>query len=131
RHSRWKLLLGAWLYWAIGSFFTRRPRLLSLPDIEREEPIVNPAGLDGGFEYSDAYLHDNDARFVWSFIRSALDRGCVAANYLEALRSSWQGGEWVTRARDGVSGQELEVRSRLLVNACGPYADDVNARDGV
>src|SRR5207248_2013731 len=28
RHGRLALILGAWLYWLIGSFFTRRPRLL-------------------------------------------------------------------------------------------------------
>ncbi|MGZ6143928.1 MAG: glycerol-3-phosphate dehydrogenase/oxidase, partial [Myxococcales bacterium] len=131
RHGRWKLILGAWLYWLIGSFFTRRPRLLSVRDIGREEPIVDTASLDGGFEYSDAYLHDNDARFVWSFIRSALDRGCAAANYVEALGSTRSADGWETRARDGISGRELTIRSRLLVNACGPYADSVNARDRV
>jgi len=131
RHGRWKLLLGAWLYWAIGGFFTRRPRLLSRGDIGREEPIVEIDGLDGGFEYSDAYLHDNDARFVWRFVRSALDHGCVAANYVEALGSSRDGGEWITRARDVVARRELSIRSRLLVNACGPWADQVNARDAV
>ncbi len=26
RHGRWKLVLGTWLYWALGSFFTRPPR---------------------------------------------------------------------------------------------------------
>src|SRR5207237_8427243 len=51
RHGRWILMLGAWLYWVIGSFFTRRPRLLSVADIERDEPIVQTNGLDGGFEY--------------------------------------------------------------------------------
>jgi len=131
RHGRWKLLLGAWLYWAMGAFFTRRPRLLSPGDIRREEPIVRADGLDGGFEYSDAYLHDNDARFVWGFVRSALDHGCPAANYVESLGSRRDGEEWVTRARDVVAGREVRIRSRLLVNACGPFADEVNARDGV
>jgi len=131
RHGRWKLILGAWLYWAIGSFFTKRPRLLSVRDIEREEPIVETRPLDGGFEYSDAYLHDNDARFVWGFIRSALDRGCAAANYVEALGSTRSADGWVTRARDALTGREIAVRSSLLINACGPYADLVNARDSV
>ena len=131
RHGRWILILGAWLYWVIGSFFTRRPRLLSVSDIEREEPIVETRTLDGGFEYSDAYLHDNDARFVWGFIRSALDRGCLAANYVEALGSTREGPEWVTRARDAMTGRELIIRSRILINACGPYADQVNSRDQV
>ncbi len=126
-----KLLLGAGFYWLIGGFFTRRPRLLSREQMEREEPIVETAGLQGGFEYSDAYLHDNDARFVWGFVRSALDRGCVAANYVEGLGATPAAGGWVTRARDQISGRELPIRSRLLINACGPWADEVNARDGV
>ena len=40
------------------------------PTIAREEPIIELSGCDGGFEYSDAYLHDNDARFVWNFVRA-------------------------------------------------------------
>jgi glycerol-3-phosphate dehydrogenase len=131
RHGRWILILGAWLYWFIGGFFTRRPRLLSLADMEREEPIIDTRRLDGGFEYSDAYFHDNDARFVWGFIRSALDHGCAATNYVESLGSRREGGEWVTRARDVVSGRELTIRSRVLVNACGPYADAMNALCGL
>ena len=131
RHGRLKLWLGALLYWAIGGFFTRRPRLLSVANIEREEPAIQTRGLAGGFEYSDAYLHDNDARFVWGFIRSALDRGCVAANYVEALGSTRTAQGWLTRARDVTTGRELTVASAVLINACGPYADEVNARDGV
>ena len=131
RHGLWKIFAGTWLYWAIGSFFTRRPRLLTTKDIAREEPIVDVSQLDGGIEYSDAYLHDNDARFVWGFIRSALDRGCIAANYVEALGSRREGGLWITKARDVDRGTTFEIRSRLLINACGPYADPVNASAGV
>src|ERR1700729_151400 len=41
RHGLWKLVLGTWLYWLIGNFFTRTPRLLGKRTIEREEPIIN------------------------------------------------------------------------------------------
>src|SRR4051812_37831853 len=84
RHGLWKLVLGTLLYWLIGSFFTKPPRWLTRRTIAREEPIVELGPSDGGFEYSDAYLHDNDARFVWNFVRGALDYGCIAANYVEA-----------------------------------------------
>jgi glycerol-3-phosphate dehydrogenase len=131
RHGKLKLLAGAWLYWLIGNCFTRTPRLLSKEAIEREEPIVRTDTLDGGFEYSDAYLHDNDARFVWGFVRSALDRGCVAANYVESLGAVRDGTGWLTSARDVVSGVTIDIRSQVLINACGPYADLVNQRDGV
>ncbi len=131
RHGLWKLVCGTWLYWLLGRFFTRTPRLLSRATIAREEPLVNLDGTDGGFEYSDAYLHDNDARFVWNFVRSSLDHGCVAANYVEALGSERVGDVWETRIRDTETGQEQVVRSRVLVNACGPFVDTRNAQDGV
>ena len=131
RHSRWTLLLGSWLYWTLGGCFTRPPRALSRGTMALEEPVISLEGQDGGFEYSDAFLPDGDARFVWRFVRSALDKGCLAANYLEAVASQRDGDTWITRARDKVSGSELSIRSRLLVNACGPYADGVNTRDGI
>ena len=126
RHGLWKLVLGAWLYWLIGSFFTKRPRQLSLAAIQREEPIVRLDGCDGGFEYSDAYLHDNDARFVWGFIQSALDRGAMAANYVESIGSEHTAAGWTTRARDVTTGAEFTVRSKVVVNACGPFVDEAN-----
>jgi len=129
RHGLWKLVLGAWLYWVIGNFFTRTPRLLGKRAIEREEPIIDLGAADGGFEYSDAYLHDNDARFVYNFIRRALDYGCIAANYVESLGST-RGGDavWTTRVRDVVGGAEFAVRSKVIVNACGPFVDAMNDR---
>ncbi|HEY7724144.1 MAG TPA: FAD-dependent oxidoreductase [Anaeromyxobacteraceae bacterium] len=130
RHSRAGIWAGTWLYWALGRFATRRPRLLSRAELEREEPAVDAARADGAVEYSDAYLHDNDARFTWGFVRSALDRGAAVANYVESLGASREGGAWVTRARDLDGGRELLVRSRLVVNACGPFADAYNALIG-
>jgi glycerol-3-phosphate dehydrogenase len=130
RHGRLKLWLGTWLYWLIGGCFTKTPRLLSLKDLAREEPMVALDRLDGGFEYSDAYLHDNDARFVWGFIRSALSYGCAAANYVESLGAVREGDLWITSVRDLTTGREIAVRSRALVNACGPYADAHNALIG-
>jgi glycerol-3-phosphate dehydrogenase len=132
RHGLWKLILGTWLYWLIGNLFTRAPRRLPLGTIAREEPIIELTGSDGGFEYSDAYLHDNDARFVFKFIRGALDYGCIAANYVESLGSQrGDDGVWVTRAKDVVSGAEIAIRSRVLLNAGGPYVDAMNGRSAV
>jgi glycerol-3-phosphate dehydrogenase len=130
RFGRFTLFLGSLLYWLIGRFFTQPPRLLSRAQIDREEPEVAPLG-PGGFEFSDAYLIDNDARFVFNFIRSALDHGAIAVNYVSA-RGSQRGndGFWHTRMHDEESGREWTVRSRVLVNAAGPYVDESNAIDG-
>jgi glycerol-3-phosphate dehydrogenase len=130
RHGLYKLYAGTWLYWVLGGFFTRAPRLLSQHQLADEEPLIESDACDGGFEYSDAYLHDNDARFVWNFVRSALDHGAVAANYAESMGSRRDAEGWTTRARDLVTGQPLEIRSKVLVNACGPYVDEHNSLSG-
>ncbi|WP_394828633.1 FAD-dependent oxidoreductase [Pendulispora albinea] len=134
RHSLLKLFVGAWLYWFIGSLFTKKPRLLPRKAIEREEPVIDLNVSDGGFEYSDAYLHDNDARFVFNFVRGALNYGCVAANYVESLGSRYEDGLWATRARDvngaAGDGREWTIRSRVIINACGPYVDAMNSKAG-
>jgi glycerol-3-phosphate dehydrogenase len=131
RHALWELVLGTWLYWLIGNFFTRAPRRLSRRTIEREEPVVALADADGGFEYSDAFLYDNDARFVWNFVRGALDHGCLAANYVEALGAErGEDGVWTVRARDVARGDAFTLRARVLVNACGPFVDALNERVG-
>jgi glycerol-3-phosphate dehydrogenase len=131
RHGLWKLVLGTWFYWLIGRFFTRRPRRLSVATMAEEEPILRLEGVDGGVEYSDAYLHDNDARFVWGFIRRAMDYGAVAANYVESTSARREGERWVTTARDVLTGREITITSRVLVNACGPYVDQNNRATGV
>jgi glycerol-3-phosphate dehydrogenase len=83
------ILASTWLYWLLGRGKTRIPHLLSLRQIKHLEPLVNTYVSTAGVEYSDAFLHDNDARFVFNFVRSAMDKGCVAANYVASrLRRS-------------------------------------------
>ncbi|MBL8658250.1 MAG: FAD-dependent oxidoreductase [Rhodospirillales bacterium] len=130
RHSRLKLWAGAWLYWIMGTGFTRPPRLLSRETMRREEGVLDVERTVGGFEYSDAYLHDNDSRFVFKFIRSALNNGCIAANYVASQGARREHGMWVTRACDVTNGRVFEIRSRALVNAAGPFVDDHNALTG-
>jgi glycerol-3-phosphate dehydrogenase len=131
RHTRFLVWFGAWLYWFIGGCFTHRPRLLSQRDMAREEPIILLSGASGGVEYFDAFLHDNDARFVWNFVRSALNWGCIAANYVEVEKATREGGLFRIEARDTLRGGPITIRARLMINACGPLADPLNARLGI
>ncbi|MGR4067600.1 glycerol-3-phosphate dehydrogenase/oxidase [Billgrantia sp. C5P2] len=128
-HPRY-LWAGAWLYWLIGNGFTRIPRFLSPEAIHQSEAIIDTHSAIGGFEYSDAYLHDNDARFVFNFVRGALNYGGVAVNYVESLGAERQGSLWVTRARDVIDGGDIEIRSKVLINAAGPWVDEHNSLTG-
>ena len=124
------LWLGTWLYWLIGDCYTRVPRLLSRKDIEREEGIIDTRDCGGGIEYSDAYLHDNDARFTFNFVRSAMTSGCIAANYVESLGGRRIDGVWTLRARDVIDNAQFAIRAKVLINAAGPFVDAHNRLTG-
>jgi glycerol-3-phosphate dehydrogenase len=126
-HPRWLAALGSFGYWVIGSFRTHRPRMLSARKIESIEPVVNTRESQGGIEYYDAYLPDNDSRFVFSFVRSAIDVGAAAANYVELLGAERTPHGWRARLRDiDGGGAEITCRARVIINAAGPFADAIN-----
>ncbi len=130
RYHPFTLWLGTWLYWIIGDCHTRIPRLLSRKQTEEEEGIIDTDDCIGGFEYSDAYLHDNDARFTFNFVRSALTSGCIAANYVESLGGRRENGIWTINARDRIDDSTFAIRAKALINAAGPFVDEHNKLTG-
>ena len=125
------VFLGSVLYWLMGRCKTRAPRYLSARAIKKLEPEINTSNAAGGLEYSDCYLYDNDARFVFSFIRRALDLGCVAANYVSLDEAIPRDGGWDCRLRDCETQRQYALRARVVINACGPWVDSVNNMLGI
>jgi glycerol-3-phosphate dehydrogenase len=119
--------LGTLLYWIMGRFFTRFPEFLSSAAIEAREPVIDTSNAQGGFEYSDAFLHDNDARFVFNFIRGAMDNGAVVTNYVSAQDAQFTNNIWHFAAKDEISGEPIAIKAKSVINACGPFADAFNA----
>lgn len=124
----WLAAVGSFAYWGIGNFKTNAPRPLSAESIEQLEPVINTTSVRGGIEYADAYLKDNDARFVFGFIRAAMDVGAVAANYVELVSAERAGGTWAAQLRDleADGPGELNVTADLVINAAGPFVDGLN-----
>ncbi|MDH3843479.1 MAG: FAD-dependent oxidoreductase, partial [Myxococcales bacterium] len=127
----WFAALGALAYWIIGLFGTRHPRLLSQNKIETEEPAIDTDTVRGGIEYYDGILVDNDARFVFSFVRSAIEAGAAVANYVELVSAERDGDHWKARLRDVDTGEEFTTAARTIVNATGPFVDALNSEWGV
>jgi len=119
--------LGTLLYWIMGRFFTRFPEFLSSAAIEAREPVIDTSNAQGGFEYSDAFLHDNDARFVFNFIRGAMDNGAVVTNYVSAQDAQFTNNIWHVAVKDEISGEPIAIKAKSVINACGPFADAFNA----
>ena len=127
RHHPLTLFLGSWVYWIFGRGYTQSPKYLSRRKISADEPTINTENCIGGIEYSDAYLFDNDARFVFSFIRSAIKSGSIASNYVASLGSQQvENGMWVTQAKDNKGYKNFSIKSKAVINATGAFVDKQN-----
>ena len=122
---------GGGRHWAIGLFGTGRPRLYDPAETKQQEPKIDVTGLRGAIEYRDAYLVDNDSRFVFAFVRSAIEAGAAAANYVELVTAERVADRWEVRLCDTDSGREFATSARTIVNATGPFVDGLNQQWGL
>ena len=121
------LAIGTWIYWLFGAGKTRPPTYLNLASMQQKEPFLNLNHCNSGIEYSDAMIVEHDARFVFHFIRSAIRAGAAVANYVHSRQSIQQeDGLWQTKVQDLRGGEEYLLRSKVVINAAGPYVDGVN-----
>ena len=127
----WFAGLGAAGYWLIGNGFTKAPRVLTPEKIAENEPIVRTDNLLGGIEYSDAYIVDNDSRFVFGFIRSALNSGATCANYVSFDSATREGDRWRVQMTDVDTGVEFSAKTKVIINATGPFVDPINDAHGI
>lgn len=130
-YKPWFAGMGATGYWAIGNGFTKPPHVLTTEKIGEREPIIKLDNLIGGIEYSDAYIVDNDSRFVFNFIRSALNSGATCANYVSFESAEREGARWRVHMRDTDTGAEFSAVANVIVNAAGPFVDPINAAHGI
>ena len=100
-------------------------RFMSRAEVLRRFEGVTPEGLTGAALFADAQMY-HPPRLVFCFVQSAAERGAVVANYLEA-RSLLRKGDRITGAiaRDRISGEEFEIRSRVVLNAAGPWSENL------
>ena len=111
-------------------FFTRRPRLLARATIAREEPIIDIAGRSTAASSTPTRTSTTTTRASSGTSSAARSTtGCVAANYVESLgaKRERRRRRWSTRATQRHGRRRVTIRSRVLVNACGPFVDALNA----
>lgn len=122
--------LGAWdkafmwsalqCYWGLGGFHLARPRFC---DGEAGAALV----------YQEGMLRDSDSRFVLGRIGDGRSAACVAVNHCELASASNDvaAGCWRVDLADRVMGEVHAIRAKVLVNAAGVWADDVDRLAGL
>ncbi len=98
--------------------------------ISREEvkwvvPGIAEEGLNGGAVWYDAMALDSE-RLVLEYLKEAVRYGARVANYAEVTKVDMAGG-WVSavEVRDLQTGRELRVGCRAVVNAAGPWLENL------
>jgi len=114
-----------WLYDALASFRNvERHRWLSKRSLLRAEPRLRAEGLLGGARYFDAQC--DDARLTLANARDAHRHGALVATYTEARGFDVAAGRIrAVRLADRMTGDEFLVRASVVVNASGPWSDEV------
>ncbi|MCJ7830990.1 MAG: glycerol-3-phosphate dehydrogenase, partial [Dehalococcoidia bacterium] len=130
-YGRLKLRLGLIAYDVLaGSLGIGRHRTLSREKMLIDEPLLRREGLKGGFRFYDCLT--NDARLTLATVRTAAKNGAVAVNYVEATALEREGERVAgVRFRDRINGREGAVRARVVVNATGPWSDQIRAMGGL
>jgi glycerol-3-phosphate dehydrogenase len=106
-------------------------RLLSARETVERVPGLSPDGVNGGALWHDAQVESSE-RLLVAFAHAAASAGAALANHVEAVGFLREGPRVVgVRARDRLTGCELDVRSRFTLNAAGPWAMELLRAAGV
>lgn len=93
------------------------------------EPGLDPEHLQGGGVYLD-YVN-NDARLVIENIKEADELGALIVSHCEALAilHDDDGQAVGVVAHDHLSGKEVPIMAKLIINTTGPWSDQLRQRD--
>ncbi|CAD7038836.1 glycerol-3-phosphate dehydrogenase [Pseudorhizobium endolithicum] len=120
----WLIRLGLFLYDHLGG----RKLLPATRSLDmRRDPAGRPLKplFTKAFEYSDGWV--DDARLVVLNARDAADRGALILARTKVVSARQENGAWVITVENGNTGTRRTLTARMLVNAAGPWVDQVLA----
>ena len=96
----------------------------SKAELAEKEPLIERSRLNGAVVYPE-FLTD-DSRLTVATMRSAIDHGAIVATYLRATNIRKE-QTFSIDAASTLPGEtsELTIRARAVVNAAGPWVDQV------
>jgi glycerol-3-phosphate dehydrogenase len=103
-----------------GCVLSRSACLRLLPGVAR-------AGVSGGILWHDAQIY-NSERLLLAFLQSATQAGAEVVNYV-SVDGFLQKEKRVlgVNAADMLTGAPLQIQARIVVNAAGPWVDEVTS----
>lgn len=121
--------IGLWIYdFLAGVKKSERRKMLSAEQTLAKEPLVKKDDLQGGGYYVE--YRTDDARLTIEVMKASVDSGAVACNYTKVMKLVYENGKVVgVSAEDQLTGEKYEIRGKIVVNAAGPWVDDIREMD--
>jgi len=122
--------IGLRLYdWLAGVKPGERRVMLSREETLKKEPLLKEDGLKGGGYYVE--YRTDDARLTIEVIKRAAAMGADILNYAKAESFFYEDGKVAgVHAVDRISGEAFPIRARCVINAAGPWVDELRRADG-
>jgi len=102
--------------------------LLSKKETSERLPALNTEKLKGGILYYDGQF--DDARLALCLAQTAAEQGAAVLNYMEVVDLVKENG--IVKgviAEDLFTGNEFELKAKVVVNATGVFVDDILQMD--
>jgi glycerol-3-phosphate dehydrogenase len=103
----------------------RQHRHYSSDEAIAREPGLESQGLLGAQSYWDAKMED--ARLCVAIAMDGANAGADLRTYTRVTALSFVDGSWRARLRDMVDGSESLAVARVVINAAGPWVDEVRS----
>lgn len=88
-------------------------------------PGIREESMTGGAIWYDCQVY-NSERLLISYLRSANELGADLANYVEATGYIFKNQRIVgVKANDSVAGEDIEIRSKMVLNTSGPWLNQM------
>jgi glycerol-3-phosphate dehydrogenase len=123
RRAKLKMAAGLWTFDRLAGEGDASHVVLDRDAVLTAEAGLLRDGVAGGVAYTE-YVTD-DARLTLETIKSAAAAGARVANYAEVIAVRDGSGDLRVAVHDRLSSERLEIRTRCLVNAAGPWFDAV------
>ncbi|MEK5070940.1 glycerol-3-phosphate dehydrogenase/oxidase [Sporosarcina sp. FSL K6-1508] len=128
--GRYSTSLGLKVYdFLAGVKKSERRTMLTKEEILAKAPLVKQDGLLGGGIYVE--YRTDDARLTIEVMKAAVEKGATAVNYAKAETFIYTQGKITgVEVLDRVTNKKVVIKAKKVVNAAGPWVDDVKRIEG-
>jgi len=128
-YGRLATSFGLWLYDVLaGVKGEDKRKMLGRDQTLKMEPLLRDDIIKGSGYYAE--YRTDDARLTLEVLKTAKQKGAEVVNYTTVDELLYKNGKIVgVKCQDGINQNKFEIKSDFVVNATGPWVDELREKD--